>query len=230
MRFRIYILVGLLTTTQLAACCQTNGDTRSTTTTTATTPPTTAPTTAAPPAPTATATDGADAVNALVPPGLDIVFEESDVAESSIATDIDLRIVAVVPTGWEFSDFIDLEWRPPNGSEPFSPNSSMTIKAMCQGSCAPKDWITVIDDPDSTPFERAFRDDATILTEHELASPAGRTIISYRRGRTYVQTARWDNTVSMFFFCEVELRNNDGDHAALFAAACEQSIPKWFSE
>lgn len=174
------------------------------------------------------ATGDAAAVNSAVPAGVQIEFVAAEVMDETIGPASDLKITAVVPMGWEFEGGRGLEWQPVAGSEYWSIFTTIEMRAMCQGACAPRDWETVIEDPERTPFAASAFDGMTVDLERDLSAPEGRTLIFHDDRKTYVQTARWDNGADSFFFCEVTLLGDDQAHAALFAAACEQSVPQWF--
>ena len=102
-------------------------------------PPAATPT--APPAPPpAPAPSRADAVNAKLPPGVALRFEERKVVDPTEQLDA----VGAVPVGWTPTDGFPGWFKPPKEAN-LGWMTSYKIQSDCAGACTPKDWKAVID-------------------------------------------------------------------------------------
>ena len=165
--------------------------------------------------------DVLDALNALVPAGVDLAFE------SFITTDDDdYPVLAAAPVGWEASDFIGTSFEP---GEELGFFTQMDVGAHCDGICAPRNWGNLMDDAEFGPFA-GLADAIEILRDEKLDGPNGR-LVAYREDTTItpvkIVAARWDDRADRYFRCEAKLDEDDVDLWEVFVAACRAAIPLW---
>ena len=163
-----------------------------------------------------------DAANDLVPGGVDLEFESLPTADD----DGEYPVLAAAPVGWDARAFIGTTFEP---GEDFGFFTKMDLGAHCDGICAPRDWGSLVNDPEFGPFA-ALADALEVLRDEELTAPQGRIAV-YREDSTItpinIVVARWDDRADRYFRCEVGLDEDDVDLWPAFAAACEASIPLW---
>ncbi len=163
------------------------------------------------------------AVNAEVPPGIDLRFERSEWDEEDF--------VYLRPVGWVPDEGADLTFT----SDDLSPFTTYRVGKSCDGLCEPgKDWearqddlLAVVLDPDR--YE--------VLEDRRLDEPDGRTVVARARRDSdelgdpeiRVVTIRWEQEAPMYFQCLAVLDGADaGALADAFTAACEAAVPQDF--
>ena len=159
-------------------------------------------------------------VNALVPAGVPVEFEE-------IIADDDGKIAyAVAPDLWKIeTPDVGVEIFPIPGSG-VDLDTLMTIEAVCVGVCGREDWSEYMYDDDFSPFN--LPSEVTIVRDDPLSGPAGRSLVAERADAiSDVIVARWNDDATHFFLCRVELKPEDAGLVAAFTAACEAAIPLW---
>ncbi len=160
------------------------------------------------------------AINALVPAGVPVEFEE-------IIADDDGKIAyAVAPDLWKVTTpDVGVEIFPIPGSGVHL-DTLMTIEAVCVGVCGREDWSEYMYNDDFSPFH--LPSEVTIVSDEPLAGPEGRSLVAERAdGITDVIVARWNDGATHFFLCRVEVQPEDAALVEAFTAACEAAIPLW---
>jgi len=172
-----------------------------------------APTEPGPPADPASA-------NAALPAGSGLVFESQAVELDDDGGD---PASVIVPTGWEVSSFLGLEFNPPAdlGLGVFT---SMDFSATCDGMCEAGDWNAKLRSPDG--LITAYLDSHDGATERPVVGSAG-VVITAADGEAAAMMVRWDDTADRLFQCTVSLDASDADQLDAFVAACEASRPSW---
>ena len=160
------------------------------------------------------------AINALVPAGVPVEFEE-------IIADDDGKIAyAVAPDLWKVSTpdvGVDIIPIPGSGVEL---DTVVKIEAICVGFCGRQDWSAYLYDDEFSPF--SMPSDVTIIRDDALEAPTGRTLVVERvDGITDVTVARWNDEATHFFLCRVQVQPEDVALVDAFTAACEAAIPLW---
>ncbi len=160
------------------------------------------------------------AVNALVPPGSPVVFEEI------IANDDAKIAIAVAPDLWKIStDDVGVDIIPIPG-EGVELDTLMTIEAVCVGFCDRQDWSDYIYNDEFSPF--TVSGDATVLADEALPQPEGRSLVAEQPdGSADIIVARWNDKATHFFLCRLQLQPEDVALVDAFSAACEAAIPLW---
>jgi hypothetical protein len=160
------------------------------------------------------------AINALVPEGVPVEFEE-------IIADDDGKIAyAVAPDLWKISTpDVGVEIIPIPGSG-VELETLLTIEAVCVGICGREDWSEYMYNDDFSPFN--LPSDAVIVRDDPLSGPAGRSLEAERAdGTSDVIVARWNDEATHFFLCRLRLEPEDVALVEAFTAACEAAIPLW---
>ncbi len=161
-----------------------------------------------------------EAINAMVPAGTPVVFEE-------IIADDDAKItIAIAPDLWKIStDEVGVDIVPIPGSG-VELDTTMTIEAVCVGFCDRQDWSDYMYNDTFSPFTVSA--DATVLADEPLLMPEGRSLVaSQPDGTNDVIVARWNDKATHFYLCRVELQPGDVALTDAFTAACEAAIPLW---
>ena len=158
--------------------------------------------------------------NAALPAGSGLVFESQAVELDDDGGD---PASVIVPTGWEVSSFLGLEFNPPAdlGLGVFT---SMDFTATCDGMCEAGDWNAKLRSPDG--LITAYLDSHDGATERPVAGSAG-VVITATDGEAAAMMVRWDDTADRLFQCTVSLDASDADQLDAFVAACEASRPSW---
>jgi len=159
-------------------------------------------------------------VNALVPDGIPVEFEEM------IADDDGKIAYAVAPDLWKISTAdVGVEIIPIPGSG-VERETTMKIEAVCVGVCGREDWSEYMYNDAFSPFNLPL--DTLVKRDEPLAGPAGRSLVGERIDRiSDVVVARWNDGATHFFLCRVQLQPEDVALVDAFTAACEAAIPLW---
>lgn len=160
------------------------------------------------------------AINALVPAGVPVEFEE-------IIADDDGKIAyAVAPDLWKIeTPDVGVEVFPIPGSGVHL-DTLITLEAVCVGVCGREDWSEYIYNDVFSPFNMPAG--VTIVRDESLAGPDGRSLVAERvDGISDVIVARWNDNATHFFLCRVGLQPEDAALVDAFTAACEAAIPLW---
>jgi hypothetical protein len=160
------------------------------------------------------------AINALVPAGVPVEFEE-------IIADDDGKIAyAVAPDLWKIeTPDVGVEVFPIPGSGVHL-DTLITLEAVCVGVCGREDWSEYLYNDAFSPFNMPAG--VAIVRDEPLAGPEGRSLVAERvDGISDVIVARWNDDATHFFLCRVSLQPEDAPLVAAFTAACEAAIPLW---
>lgn len=161
-----------------------------------------------------------DAVNALVPPGNPIEFEE-------IIADDDGKIaIAIAPDLWRITTSgvgVEIEPLPGGGADV---KTVFKIEAVCVGLCDKQDWADYMYNNEFSPF--VVGRDVTVLRDEPREDRPGRTLVAERvdGGRRILATL-WNDDATHFYLCEVLLEPADVVLTDAFTAACEGAVPLW---
>ena len=161
-----------------------------------------------------------EAVNALVPAGSPVVFEEI------VADDNGLLALAVAPDLWDISTDdvgVDIEPIPGEGTEL---TTAMKIEAVCVGFCDRQDWSEYMYNDEFTPF--LVSSDETTLVDRPLTEHEGRTlVVETADGGRRVLVSLWNDDATHFYLCRVVTDPADLALTEAFTAACEAAVPLW---
>lgn len=164
-----------------------------------------------------------DAVNALVPAGSPVVFEEI------IADDDGLIALAIAPDLWRISTDevgVDIEPIPGEGVEL---TTVMKIEAVCVGLCDRQDWAEYMYNDDFTPFFAAS--DEAVLRDEPLTAHEGRSlVVETADGGRRILVALWNDRATHFYLCRVVVDPVDTALTEAFSAACEGAVPLWLGQ
>ena len=162
-----------------------------------------------------------DAVNALVPEGNPIEFEE-------IIADDDGKIaIAIAPDLWRITTSgvggVEIEPLPGGGADL---ETVFTIEAVCVGLCDRQDWSDYMYNDPFSPF--VVGGDVTVLSDESRPDRPGRTLVAEQPdgGRRILATL-WNDDATHFYLCEVLLEPADVALTGAFTAACEGAVPLW---
>lgn len=161
-----------------------------------------------------------EGVNALVPDGSPVVFEEI------IADDYGNIAIAIAPDLWRISTDdvgVDITPIPGGGTEQ---ETVMKLQAICVGFCDRQDWAEYMYTDEFSPF--VVGADAEVLLDKPVSDPEGRTLVAERPdGGRRVLVSRWNDGATHFFLCEVLIDPADVALQPAFTAACEGAVPLW---
>jgi hypothetical protein len=159
-------------------------------------------------------------VNALIPVGSVVVFEEI------IADDDGLIALAIAPDLWRVSTDgvgVDVEPIPGEGTEL---TTVMKIEAVCVGLCDRQDWAEYMYNDEFTPFLVAG--DETVLRDRPLTAHEGRSlVVETPDGGRRILVALWNDRATHFYLCRVFIDPADVALTEAFTAACEGAVPLW---
>ena len=161
-----------------------------------------------------------EAVNALVPGGSPVVFEEI------VADDDGLLALAIAPDLWRISTDdvgVDIEPIPGEGT---TLETTMKIEAVCVGFCDRQDWSEYMYEDEFTPF--LVSNNETTLVDRPLTEHEGRTLVleTFDAGRR-VLVSLWNDDATHFYLCRVTVDPADVALTEAFTAACEGAVPLW---
>lgn len=160
----------------------------------------------------------------LVPQGTDLDFEWK-----TVLVDDDQYVTGPFPVGWEISEpFLGVDLEAPDGFEFFTDGE---LSSGCQGSCEPKDWAALMNDPESSPFART--DEARLMVRQQVQGPTGRLevidVVDSAFSAVDITLTRWDNAASEFLWCQMSLDGSDGELWPVFADMCLAMRADWLS-
>lgn len=159
-------------------------------------------------------------VNALVPTGSPVVFEEI------LVEDAGKVVLGIAPDLWRIAtDAVGVDITPiPGGGTEME--TVMKLEAICVGFCDRQDWHDYMYNDEFSPF--VVGSEATVLLDEPLSSPDGRTLVAEPiDGGRLVLVGRWNDGATHFFLCEVMIDPADVALQPAFTAACEGSVPLW---
>lgn len=161
-----------------------------------------------------------DGVNALVPDGSPVEFEEV------VADDAGKLTIAITPDLWKIStDEVGVDVTPILGGG-VELDTVMKFEAICIGFCDRQDWADYMYNGEFSPF--AVGSTVTVLLDEPLANPEGRTLVAGDAdGGRRVLVSRWNDGATHFFLCEVRIDPADVALQPAFSAACEGAVPLW---
>jgi hypothetical protein len=161
-----------------------------------------------------------EAVNALVPTGSPMVFEE-------ILVEDDGKVVlGIAPDLWRIAtDAVGVDITPiPGGGTEMG--TVMKLEAICIGFCGRQDWSDYMYYDEFSPF--VVDREATVLLDEPLSDPEGRSLVAEPAdGGRLVLVGRWNDGATHFFLCRVKIDPADVALEPAFTAACEGSVPLW---
>ncbi len=161
-----------------------------------------------------------EAVNALVPSGSPVVFEEI------VADDDGLLALAVSPDLWRVSTDevgVDIEPIPGGGT---TLETTMKIEAVCVGFCDRQDWSEYMYTDEFTPF--LVSSDETTLVDRPLTDHEGRSVVAANaEGGRRILVSLWNDDATHFYLCRVVIDPADVALTEAFTAACEGAVPLW---
>ena len=161
-----------------------------------------------------------EAVNALVPSGSPVVFEEI------VADDDGLLALAVSPDLWRVSTDevgVDIEPIPGGGT---ALETTMKIEAVCVGFCDRQDWSEYMYTDEFTPF--LVSSDETTLVDRPLTDHEGRSVVAANaEGGRRILVSLWNDDATHFYLCRVVIDPADVALTEAFTAACEGAVPLW---
>ncbi|MBT8203321.1 MAG: hypothetical protein KJO17_13930 [Acidimicrobiia bacterium] len=161
-----------------------------------------------------------DAVNALVPDGNPMEFEE-------IIADDDGKIaIAIAPDLWRITTSgvgVEIEPLPGGGADV---ETVFKIEAICVGLCDKQDWSDYMYNDEFSPF--VVGGDVMVLRDEPRTDREGRTLVAERAdGGRRILASLWNDDATHFYLCEVLLEPADVALTDAFTAACEGAVPLW---
>ena len=161
-----------------------------------------------------------EAVNALVPAGSPVLFEEV------IADDDGLIALAIAPDLWRISTDevgVDIEPIPGGGT---TLETTVKIEAVCVGFCDKQDWSDYMYTNEFTPF--LVSGDEMVLLDRELTAHEGRSlVVETPEGGRRILVSLWNDDSTHFYLCRVLVDPADIALTEAFTAACEGAVPLW---
>jgi hypothetical protein len=166
----------------------------------------------------AAASDPTALANAAVPPEYRRILSFELKAHSHKYGSFD----AIVPSGWRYDPDTQTYTPPPTQLPPHGKLigfSSMRISSTCAGTCADKDWASVIDKK-----VQEYRDKGYAIERDETPKPGQRLLVSKHADKRIYARFFSKSGGNRYFVCEAEVDRFAEAAEAAFDAACTSLI------